>query len=128
MTCDETTPMLLGFELGGCEEPARAALEGHLAGCPKCLARYFSLKRVGESAAALDERPSSAVRERVRARAVSLGLTPKRRRLGLALALAAAAALLVLLAVRLLSHPAALHPPAADPGLIDSSSPTLDVF
>lgn len=125
-TCDEITPALFAWQLGACESRERDRIDAHLVTCPSCLSRVLALKRVTEDAAAFDERPSLAVRNRVRA------LVPRRSRppMRLVIGLAVAALFLALVGWRVLTPPALTTPPsAAGHGLVDADGPAnLDVF
>jgi predicted anti-sigma-YlaC factor YlaD len=95
---------LLRFHLGASEDTEHAAVESHLLACRECLEAYLGLKRRFDFAAATDERPSPAVRERLRA-TVRRRAVPYRGVRAFAFGAAfAAAALLVLLWVQRAQH------------------------
>ena len=127
-TCDDVTPALLAWQLGACEGPQRDGIDAHLATCPSCLAKSLATKRVTEDAAAFDERPAVAVRERLRASVARRARRPAR--VGWVVGLAAAALLLAFMGWRLFSPPALTTPPsAAGHGLVDADGPAnLDVL
>ena len=120
-TCDEVKPLLFAYELGAAEAPERDACDAHLAGCPACLAGFFKLKRMREDAAAFDERPSTAERDRLRGRVSQRG----RLRRPVLWAVAAAALVVAALALRFFTQPGT--PPRA-PVLVDSAPLTEDVL
>ena len=127
MTCDDVTPTLLAWQLGGCESPEREFIDAHVAACPTCLATFLSLKRIAEDAAAFDERPAPAIRARLRDTVGKRARRPVRRWV---VGLAAAALLLAFMGWRVLT-PASLTAPAsaAGHGLVDADGPAnLDVF
>lgn len=128
MTCDDVTPALLAWQLGACEGPEREAIDAHLAGCPSCLSRGLATKRIAEDAAAFEERPSLAVRERLRATVAKRArrAVPVRWVVGLA----AAALILAFVGWRVLAPPSLSTPPsAAGHGLVDADGPAnLDVL
>ncbi len=73
-SCDEVDRALVEFQLGLLEDPRRAALEQHLAGCPACVQAFVRLKRAMETAADVPA-PSEASRLALRrAVAAELGL------------------------------------------------------
>lgn len=128
MTCDDVSPALLGWQLGACESPEREAIDAHLATCSACLAKFLALKRVTEDAAAFDERPNPAIRNRLRARVSQRARRPVR---GWMVGLAAAAMLLLgFMGWRALSAPSLIAPPAAaGHGVVDADGPAnLDVL
>ena len=57
---------LLAFQLGAVDDTDRAIIEEHLTGCRPCLDSFFELKRRIELAADPEQRPSAALRQRVR--------------------------------------------------------------
>jgi len=129
MTCDDVTPALLAWQLGACEGPERDAIDAHLASCASCLARGLATKRITEDAAAFDERPALAVRERLRA---SVAKRAQRRPVSMrwVVGLAAAALILTFVGWRMFAPPSLSTPPsAAGHGLVDTDGPAnLDVL
>jgi anti-sigma factor RsiW len=128
MTCDDLTPALFAWQLGACEGPERDAIDAHLTGCPSCLARALATKRISEDAAAFDERPALAVRERLRATVAKRARRPVPVRW--VVGLAAAAVILALVGWRLFAPPALSIPSSvAGHGLVDAEGPAnLDVL
>ncbi|MDP1821754.1 MAG: zf-HC2 domain-containing protein [Archangium sp.] len=128
MTCDDVTPALLAWQLGACESPERDAIDVHLATCPACLGRFLATKRITEDAAAFDERPAPAVRERLRGHVARRARRPVRT--SWVVGLAAAALLLGFLGWRVLTPaPLTTPPAAAGHGLVDADGPAnLDVL
>lgn len=122
-SCDEFRPSLMQYHLGLLEGPARDAADAHVSGCAACLAKYLETKRLHEDAAAFDERPAEAVREKLRA-AVAARRRPARPRWATWAASAAAAAALVAVLRAMLPPlpPEPLPPPDEAPGLIDSTA------
>ncbi len=100
MSCDGHRDELVAFHFGTLEDPARDALEVHLAQCPVCLADFLSTKRAIELAD-VDPAPSEASRARLRS-AVAQILRARQRRAwswwerSLAVGVAAASLLLAL--------------------------------
>lgn len=70
MDCTLMKDELLAYHFGTSERAAEA--DTHLLECKDCLGAYLALKRAIESEAHADERPSNAVRLRVRAEAERL--------------------------------------------------------
>jgi hypothetical protein len=88
---------LLPFHLGALDDPERADIETHLASCQTCLGSLFALLRQVDRATTADERPSPAVRRRLR-KAIARRLAPReQRRLRIAVGAALAAAMLLAL-------------------------------
>ena len=125
-TCADVPSNLFAWQLGACESLERDRIDAHLMSCAACLARALSMKRVTEDAAAFDERPSLAVRTRVRGLVARKTRSPVRLVIGLAVA----ALFLAFVGWRLLTPPSLMTPPSvAGHGLVDADGPAnLDVF
>jgi len=63
MDCELIQPELPAFHFGEAGEVERAAVEGHLGSCPRCLRGYFAIKAALEQGGG---KPSTAARERLR--------------------------------------------------------------
>ena len=104
--CDEVDQQLVVFQLGLLEDPRRAEVEQHLAGCLACVRALLELKRAMELAEA-SPAPSEASRLKLRgAVARELGLEARPWRWWerpLALGVAGAAAYGAVLVVYLVS-------------------------
>jgi len=106
MVCALIQPDLVAYEFGLVDDETRDSIEAHLQACPTCLSTYLQLRRHLTRAAHSSDRPSEAVRLRLRAEVEStFRPTAVRRLLAWArrpipfyqgLATAAAAACLVL--------------------------------
>lgn len=67
MDCSLIAEELVAYCFGTCTDPTRLAFENHLLECGDCLRAYLALKRELEIGPAGGERPSPALRERLRA-------------------------------------------------------------
>jgi hypothetical protein len=110
---------LVAFEAGALELPQSMECSDHLLDCRECLAKFFSVKRVREDAAAFDERPPAHVHERLRKR-VAL----RARRRPIVWGLAAAALVVAVLAAKAAFAPAPHLQPLTP--LIDSAPLVTD--
>jgi len=116
-------PELVRFHLGGSDDAEHARVDAHLMECPTCLAAFLALKRRFDFAAAGEERPSAAARDRLRTQ-VRRRLAPRApapRWLALGAGLAAAAALWAMWVSRTEPRPGSKSPTHA-PTLIDTGA------
>jgi len=102
MTCDVIKPELLGYHLGTLDLVLRDGIDAHLLACRGCLTRYLEVKRALEDGQLPDERPSPALRARVRADVAAIvAPRPRRIRPAYVVGFAAAAAAIFLFAFEL---------------------------
>lgn len=124
MNCEFARPALTAFHLGALHAETFDALEAHLKTCPDCVGVCFAKRRALDDAAVVEERPSAAVRARVRGQ--FLALHPARRpwrTTRVALAAMAVAAVIWFVVTRFDSPL-----PAAVDGLVDSNTHFARVF
>jgi anti-sigma factor RsiW len=115
---------LVAFHFGVLEGDARAAVEEHLASCPRCLRAFLDVKRALERVP--DERPSDRVRARLRAEAARRFARPRAWWwIGGA---AAAAAVLLAIALRAPSLPSVGANAAVQVDTAAPESPSLNVW
>jgi hypothetical protein len=86
---------LLAFQLGAVEDADRTAIEEHLIACPSCLKSFLDLKRQVEQAADPGQRPSEALRQRLRENVARRVPIFRERRLRLVVGATLAAAIVV---------------------------------
>jgi hypothetical protein len=75
--CELIEGELVPFHFGNLAGDVRAAVEGHLCGCARCLQAYLEVKRAIETGAGLQRRPSAGLRSRLRAQ-VAMEVAPPR--------------------------------------------------
>jgi hypothetical protein len=68
---------LVGYHLAAVDDAERDAIEAHLVACAACLKTYLAIKRASDRAD--KERPSPAVRERLRAEVARSFKKPEQR-------------------------------------------------
>jgi anti-sigma factor RsiW len=71
MDCAGVASHLVAYHFGATSEDDRNAIDSHLVACTSCLRTYLALKHATERAAL--DRPSPAVRERLRAEVARRG-------------------------------------------------------
>lgn len=128
MDCTLIEGELVPFHFGTVEPAARAEVEQHLPGCPRCLQAFLELKRVidggGAVGPSLKQRPSAATRGRLRGDVAATFGRPRRERMILG-AVAAVLVAAVGLGVYLGRHPAPT--PAESPSVnsqpVDTARP-----
>jgi anti-sigma factor RsiW len=123
VTCDALRGELLAFHLSTLEDPRRADVERHLAGCAACVTAFLTLKRDVDLSSTPAESPRPQLRASVRrAVALEMGLLPATRpwwERPLAGCIALAAVLVAITTVQLV----ATSPPAAPLGVARRAGP-----
>jgi anti-sigma factor RsiW len=123
VTCDELRGELLAFHLSTLEDPQRADVEQHLAGCAACVTAFLTFRRDVDRSPPATERPRPQLRASVRrAVALEMGRLPSPRpwwERPLAASVALAAVLVAITTVQLV----ATSPPSPPVGLPRRAGP-----
>ena len=120
--CPDVRPRLFAYHLGAGDLGLRDDIDAHLTGCPECLRAFLAHKRTCEDGGAFDERPSPALRQRLRTVVAARRRVPRAPKVVWVMAVAALA-LAVLGAMYVIRAPLApLSRPAEAPGLVDAPS------
>jgi anti-sigma factor RsiW len=134
MDCAGVAGHLVGYHFATLGEAERDAIDAHLLGCKACLAAYFAFKRASEKSPL--EKPSAAVKERLRASVLAAFPKPAARPAHVTLLarriplyqglFAAALAAAIALAIPTLLHPRGTVREGAPQ--IDSARPHAEAF